>query len=83
MRIVRILALLLVVAALAPFLAIMALIADSWINENVLPEGAERSMAVFSAIGILGLPWLFWLSHSIRTDLGTLSGALTTDKRDS
>ena len=73
----------LVVAALAPFLAITALIADSWINDNVLPEGTEKSMAVFSAIGVLGLPWLFWLSHSIRTDLATLSGRLATDERGS
>ena len=73
----------LVVAALAPFLAITALIADSRINDNVLPEGAERSMAVFSAIGVLGLPWLFWLSQAIRTDLATLSGVLATDERGS
>ena len=73
----------LVVAASAPFLAITALIADSWINDNVLPDGAERSMAVFSAIGVLGLPWLFWLSHAIRTDLATLSGVLATDERGS
>ena len=73
----------LVVAASAPFLAITALIADSWINDNVLPDGAERSMAVFSAIGVLGLPWLFWLSHAIRTDLATLSGVLASDERGS
>jgi eukaryotic-like serine/threonine-protein kinase len=73
----------LVVAALAPFLAITALIADSRINDNVLPDGAERSMAVFSAIGVLGLPWLFWLSQAIRTDLATLSGVLATDERGS
>jgi eukaryotic-like serine/threonine-protein kinase len=73
----------LVVAASAPFLAITALIADSWINDDVLPDGAERSMAVFSAIGVLGLPWLFWLSQAIRTDLATLSGVLATDERGS
>ena len=73
----------LVVAASAPFLAITALIADSWINDNVLPDGAERSMAVFSVIGVLGLPWLFWLSHAIRTDLATLWGVLASDERGS
>ena len=71
----------LVVAALAPFLAIAALIADSAINDDVLPPGAEASMAVFSAVGLLGLPWLFWLSNSIRTDLATLASLVTSDDR--
>jgi eukaryotic-like serine/threonine-protein kinase len=69
----------LVVAALAPFLGIAALIADSLINENVLPPGAEQSMAVFSAIGLLGLPCLFWLSNSIRGDLATLSDVIASE----
>jgi len=69
----------LVVAALAPFLGIAALIADSLINENVLPPGAEQSMAVFSAVGLLGLPCLFWLSHSIRADLATLSDVIASE----
>jgi eukaryotic-like serine/threonine-protein kinase len=66
----------LAVAALAPFLGIAALIADSLLNENVLPPGAEQSMAVFSAVGLLGLPCLFWLSNSIRGDLATLSDVI-------
>jgi eukaryotic-like serine/threonine-protein kinase len=69
----------LVVAALAPFLGIAALIADSQINDNVLPPGAEQSMAVFSAIGLLGLPCLFWLSHSIRADVATLSDVISSE----
>ena len=40
-------------------------------------------MAVYSAIGVLGLPWLFWLSQAIRTDLATLSGVLASDERSS
>jgi serine/threonine protein kinase len=71
----------LVVAALAPLLAIAALIADNWIEENVIHEGAETSMIVFSAVGLLGLPLLFWLSHSIRTDLDTLTGIISPDER--
>ena len=70
-----------VVAALAPFLAIAALIADSLINDDVLPAGAERSMAVFSAVGVIGLPCLFWLSNSIRNDVATLVEMLTSDRR--
>ncbi len=69
----------LAVAALAPFLGIAALIADSLINENVLPPGAEQSMAVFSAVGLLGLPCLFWLSHSIRGDLATLTDVIAAE----
>jgi hypothetical protein len=64
----------LVVAALAPLLGVAALVADSLINDDVLAPGAEKSMAVFSAVGLLGLPCLFWLSHLIRGDLTTLSG---------
>jgi hypothetical protein len=71
----------LVVAALAPLLAISALIADSLIEENVIHEGAETSMIVFSAVGLVGLPLLFWLSHSIRTDLDTLTGIISSDER--
>jgi hypothetical protein len=71
----------LVVAALAPLLGIAALIADSWIEENVIQEGAEKTMIVFSAAGLVGLPWLFRLSHSIRTDLDTLTGILSSDER--
>jgi len=71
----------LVVAALAPLLGIAALIADSLIEENVIHEGAETSMIVFSAVGLVGLPLLFRLSHSIRTDLDTLSGILSSDER--
>jgi serine/threonine protein kinase len=70
----------LVVAALVPLLGIAALVADSLINEDVLPPGAEKSMAVFSAVGLLGLPCLFWLSHLIRTDLATLTGIISADK---
>jgi eukaryotic-like serine/threonine-protein kinase len=70
----------LVVAALVPLLGIAALVADSLINEDVLPPGAEKSMAIFSAVGLLGLPCLFWLSHLIRTDLATLTGILSADK---
>lgn len=66
----------LVVAALAPFLGIAALLADSLINDNVLPTGTETSMAVFSAVGVVGLPCLFWLSNSIRADLATLSNVI-------
>jgi eukaryotic-like serine/threonine-protein kinase len=69
----------LAVAALAPFLSIAALMADSLINDNVLPEGTEKSMAVFSAVGVLGLPCLFWLSHLIRADLATLADAVASD----
>jgi hypothetical protein len=66
-------------AALVPLLGIAALIADSLINDDVLPAGAEQSMAVFSAVGLLGLPWLFWLSHLIRNNLATLSGIVSSD----
>jgi hypothetical protein len=69
----------LVGAALVPLLGIAALIADSLINDDVLPAGAEQSMAVFSAVGLLGLPWLFWLSHLIRNNLATLSGIVSSD----
>jgi serine/threonine protein kinase len=70
----------LVVAALVPLLGIAALVADSLINEDVLPPGAEKSMAIFSAVGLLGLPCLFWLSHLIRTDLATLTGIISADQ---
>ncbi|HXY33320.1 MAG TPA: serine/threonine-protein kinase [Planctomycetaceae bacterium] len=70
----------LVVAALAPLLGVAALVADSLINDDVLPPGAEKSMAVFTAVGLLGLPCLFWLSHLIRADLATLSGIVSTDE---
>jgi eukaryotic-like serine/threonine-protein kinase len=76
-------ALYLAVAALAPLLAIAALMADSLINDNVLPPGAETSMAVFSAVGLLGLPWLFWLSNSIRNDLATLADVVVSNRRGS
>jgi eukaryotic-like serine/threonine-protein kinase len=69
----------LVGAALVPLLGIAALIADSLINDDVLPPGAEKSMAVFSAVGLLGLPWLFWLSHLIRNDLATLTSVVSSD----
>jgi eukaryotic-like serine/threonine-protein kinase len=69
----------LAVAALAPFLGIAALMADSLINDDLLPKGAEKSMAVFSAVGLLGLPCLFWLSNSIRTDLATLSDVIAAE----
>jgi eukaryotic-like serine/threonine-protein kinase len=70
----------LVVAALAPLLAIAALVADSLINEDVLPAGAEKSMAIFSAVGLLGLPCLFWLSHLIRKDLATLTDVVSAEE---
>ena len=38
-------------------------------------------MIVFSAVGLVGLPWLFWLSHSIRIDLDTLAGIVSPDER--
>jgi serine/threonine protein kinase len=69
----------LVVAALAPLLGIAALLADGLINDDVLPPGAEKSMAIFSAVGLLGLPSLFWLSHMIRADLATLSEVVSAD----
>ncbi|HET6325741.1 MAG TPA: serine/threonine-protein kinase [Planctomycetaceae bacterium] len=69
----------LVVAALGPLLGIGALIADNLINEDVLAAGAEKSMAIFSAVGLLGLPCLFWMSHLIRTDLATLAGIVSSD----
>jgi len=68
----------LAVAALAPLLAISALVADSLINDDVLPPGAEKSMAIFSVVGLLGLPLLFWLSHLIRTDVATLTEVVST-----
>ena len=70
----------LVVAALGPLLAIAALVADSLINDDVLPPGAEKSMAIFSIVGLLGLPCLFWLSHLIRQDLTTLSGIVVAEE---
>jgi eukaryotic-like serine/threonine-protein kinase len=70
----------LVGAALVPLLGIAALVADSLINNDVLPPGAEKSMAVFSAVGLLGLPCLFWMSHLIRTDLATLGGIIAADE---
>jgi eukaryotic-like serine/threonine-protein kinase len=70
----------LVGAALVPLLGIAALVADSLINNDVLPPGAEKSMAVFSAAGLLGLPCLFWMSHLIRTDLATLTGIISADE---
>jgi eukaryotic-like serine/threonine-protein kinase len=70
----------LVVAALVPLLGIAALVADSLFNEDVLPAGAEKSMAIFSAVSLLGLPCLFWVSHLIRTDLATLSGIIAADE---
>jgi hypothetical protein len=73
-------ALYLVGAALVPLLGIAALVADSLINNDVLPPGAEKSMAVFSAAGLLGLPCLFWMSHLIRTDLATLTGIISADE---
>jgi eukaryotic-like serine/threonine-protein kinase len=68
----------LAVSALAPLLAIAALMADSLINDDVLPPGAEKSMAIFSVVGLLGMPVLFWLSHLIRTDVATLIEVVTT-----
>ena len=70
----------LVVAALGPLLAIAALVADSLINDDVLPAGAEKSMAIFSIVGLLGLPCLFWLSHLIREDVTTLSGIVVVEE---
>jgi serine/threonine protein kinase len=70
----------LVVAALAPLLGVAALIADSLISQDVLAPGAEKSMAIFSAVGLLGLPCLFWLSYLIRADLTTLSAIVTADE---
>ncbi len=70
----------LVVAALGPLLAIAALVADSLINDDVLPPGAEKSMAVFSIVGLLGMPCLFWLSNLIRQDLTTLSGIVVVEE---
>ena len=67
------------VVALGPLLGIGALIADNLINEDVLAAGAEKSMAIFSAVGLLGLPCLFWMSHLIRTDLATLAGIVSSD----
>jgi hypothetical protein len=69
----------LVVAALGPLLGIAALTADSLINNDVIASGAEKSMAIFSAVGLLGLPCLFWMSHLIRTDLATLTGVVSSD----
>jgi hypothetical protein len=71
----------LVVAALAPFLGIAALLADRLIEDNVIHNGAETSVMVFSAFGLLGLPWLFWLSHLIRSDLDTLAGIVSPNER--
>lgn len=68
------------VAALGPLLAIAALVADSLINDDVLPAGAEKSMAIFSIVGLLGLPCLFWLSHLIRQDVTTLSGIVVVEE---
>jgi eukaryotic-like serine/threonine-protein kinase len=70
----------LVVAALGPLLAIAALVADSLINDDVLPASAEKSMAIFSIVGLLGLPCLFWLSHLIRQDVTTLSGIVVAEE---
>jgi eukaryotic-like serine/threonine-protein kinase len=70
----------LVVAALGPLLGIAALTADSLINHDVIAAGAEKSMAIFSAVGLLGLPCLFWMSHLIRADLATLTGIVSADE---
>lgn len=71
----------LVVAALAPLLGIAALLADRLIEDNVIQNGAEYSVMVFSAVGLLGLPWLFCLSYLIRSDLDTLAGIVSPNER--
>lgn len=70
----------LVVAALVPLLGIAALMADSLINDDVLAAGAEKAMVTFSAVSLLGLPCLFWISHLIRADLATLAGIISSDE---
>jgi hypothetical protein len=73
-----------VIAALVPLLSIGALIVASNIPKvKVMHDAAQPSMLVFSAVGLLGLPCVFWLFHAIQADLETLSGIVVSEQQRS
>jgi serine/threonine protein kinase len=67
-------------AALVPLLSIGALIGASQIP-GLLSGDASLSMGVASAVGLFGLPIVFWLFHSIQTDLDTLTAIISDERR--
>jgi eukaryotic-like serine/threonine-protein kinase len=70
------------IAAVAPLLGIAAITVDRRIDPEFLQDAAELAMEVFSAVGLLMLPPVFWLFHSIQSDLQTYSEILGFDERE-